>query len=343
MRFYGLSIVMLSAAAMLFSSSAYASQEDEAAFYSGNTVELLIGYSAGGGYDTYGRTLARHLPKHIPGNPAVVVQNVPGAGSLVLMNQLANTLPNDGTVIGSVSSGMPFEPLFGNEQAKYDVEEMSWLGNLLTATSVGVVRKDSGIERWQDMQTEEVTMGATGSGSNTNTIPRIMAEIFDLKINVIAGYPGANDIILAMERGEVDGLGSRYMSTLLSNTPEWLESDSDVNILYQLGREKHPELPNVPLVSDMAQNETQQQSAKLLGARLVMGRPYVAPPGVPEERLATLRQALEDTANDPEFLADAKKQSMGIDFADAEEMEAFYSEIYQSPDHVVQLVKKAMK
>lgn len=261
----------------------------------------------------------------------------------MLMNQLANTLPRDGSVIGSINSGMPFEPLFGNEKATFDIEEMNWLGNLLVATTVGVVRKDAGIESWKDLRTKSMTVGATGAGSNTNVVPRIMAKIFDLNIDVIAGYPGANDIVLAMERGEVDGLGSRFMSSLKSHTPEWLEPDSDVRILYQIAQEKHPDIPDVPLISEMAETDTQRQAANLLAARLVMGRPYVAPPGVPEDRLAALRKALEDTARDPEFLEDAKKQSLAIEYANDDEMIEFYREVYKAPPEVVQFVQEAVE
>lgn len=342
MRLHDLTSAVLAVAVTMLPLTSNADEQAMAEFYSDNTVELLVGFSAGGGYDTYARTVVRYLGKHIPGNPDVIVKNVPGAGSLVLMNQLANTLPSDGTVIGSVNSGIPFEPLFDNEQAKFDIEKMSWLGNLVVVTSVGVVRKNSGIETWQDMKTQEVSMGSTGAGSNTNIIPLVMAKIFDLKINVITGYPGSNDIVLAMERGEVDGLGSRFMSSLKASTPGWLEEDSDVNILYQIGRKKHPDLPDVPLVSEMAETETQRQAANLLAARLVMGRPYVAPPGVPEERLAMLRKALKETANDPEFLADAEKQSLAIDYASAQEMEDFYSEVYEAPKEVVDFMKEAM-
>lgn len=277
-------------AATTLGSTAHASDSDVAKFYSGRTVDVLIGLSAGGGYDAYGRTLARHLPKHIPGNPSVIVKNVTGAGSLVLMNQISNTLPRDGTVIGAVNSGIPFEPLFGNEQAQFDVTKVNWLGNLDTATSVGVAWKDSGIKNWQQLKTEEMTMGSTGAGSNTNTIPRVLAEVLNLKINVISGYPGSNDLVLAMERGEIDGMGSRFLSSLKASTPGWLEEDSPVNILYQIGRKRHPELPDVPLASEIAETEQQRQAVQLLGARLVMGRPYVSPPGVPAERLAALRQ-----------------------------------------------------
>jgi tripartite-type tricarboxylate transporter receptor subunit TctC len=258
------------------------------------------------------------------------------------MNQLANTLPSDGSVIGSINSGMPFEPLFGNDKAQFDIETMNWLGNVLVATTVGVIHERAGVDTWQDLKTKRVTMGATGAGSNTNIVPRIMAKIFDLQIDVIAGYPGANDIVLAMERGEVDGLGSRFMSSLKSSTPEWLESDSEVKILYQIARKKHPDLPDVPLVSEMAETETQRQAANLLGARLVMGRPYVAPPGVPADRLAALRKAMQDTANDPEFLADAENQSLAIEYADDQEMLDFYREVYKAPPEVISFVEDAV-
>jgi tripartite-type tricarboxylate transporter receptor subunit TctC len=334
--------LVLSAAMVLGASLAVAQDETPEQFYSGKTVQLMVGYSAGGGYDLYARTVARHLGKHIPGNPNIIVRNVPGAGSLVLMNQLANTLPSDGSVIGSINSGMPFEPLFGNDKAQFDIETMNWIGNVLVATTVGVIHERAGVDTWQDLKTQSVTMGSTGAGSNTNIVPRIMAKIFDLQIDVIAGYPGANDIVLAMERGEVDGLGSRFMSSLKASTPEWLEPDSKIKILYQIARKKHPDLPNVPLVSEMAETDVQRQAANLLGARLVMGRPYVAPPGVPADRLAALRKALKDTSQDPEFLADAENQSLAIEYANHEEMLDFYREVYEAPREVIEFVESAV-
>jgi len=346
MRAFGLMFLLplaIGAYAALSSTPVTASEQSEAEFYKGRTVQLMVGYSAGGGYDTYGRTLARHLGKHIPGNPDVIVKNVPGAGSLVLMNQIGNTLPSDGTVIGAVNSGMPFEPLFGNEQAQFDVNEVSWLGNLSLVTSLGLFRKESGINKWQDLKAQAATVGATGAGSNTNTIPRVLATLFDLKLTVIAGYPGSNDVGLAMERGEVDGMGSAFLSTIKAKNPEWLESDSDVNIVFQLGRKRHPDLPNVPLVSEMAKTDREQQAVDLLGARLIMGRPYVAPPGMAPERLATLRKAIEKTTQDPAFLADAGNQGLSIDFVDGEEMQAFFKEVYAYPKEIVELLNGAMQ
>lgn len=327
----------------MITSAAFAQADDVADFYSNRTLEVHVGYSPGGGYDTYARTLARHIGKHVPGNPSVVVRNVPGAGSLVLMNQLANTAPRDGRVIGMVNSGIPFEPLFGNEQAQFSIEDVNWIGNLELSVTIGAVNKRSGVNSWQDLRTQTVTMGSTGAGSNTNTIPRVVAELFDLNINVISGYSGSNDIVLAMERGEVDGMGSRFLSSLHASTPQWLEADSDIQILYQLASRRHPDIPDVPLLTEMADNEQTRQAAELLGARMVMGRPVVAPPGIPEARLAALRKAVEDTTNDPEFLEDAANQGLFIEYVDPQAMLDFYREIYTFDPAVVTRIEEAME
>lgn len=323
---------------------AFTAHADPVAQYFGSrTFEVHVGYNPGGGYDAYARTLARHIGKHLPGNPNVVVRNVPGAGSLVLMNQIANTANRDGTVIGMVNSGMPFEPLFGNEQAQFDIESVNWVGNLELSVTIGAVNRSAGIETWQDLRTRPITVGSTGAGSNTNTIPRVIAELFDLQMNVISGYSGSNDIVLAMERGEVDGMGSRFLSTLHASTPHWLDPDGDIVILYQLAPQRHPDIPHVPLLTEFAETDELRQAAELLGARLIMGRPIVAPPGVPEDRLAAIRQAIEDTANDPEFLADAENQGLFIEFVNGDDMLAFYRNVYQSSPEVVELISRAME
>lgn len=312
------------------------SQAEEAEFYQGKTVQVLIGYSAGGGYDSYGRTLARHLSKHIPGNPDVVVKNVPGAGSLVLMNQLSKVLPNDGTVIGFVNSGMPYEPLFGNDQAQFSVSNMSWIGNLNEVTTMGVTRRDTNIKSLSDLGDGNLVVGATGAGSNTNVIPRVIASVLGVDIKVVTGYPGSNEIVLAMERGEVEGMGSRFVSSAKASNPHWFGSESDVNIIYQVGLKRHPDLPDTPLITEFAKDEKQRQILQLLTARLAMGRPIVAPPGIDHERLATLRKAVSDTAVDPEFLADAEQQGLAISYTNPTDMVAFFEEVYSFPEDVVQ-------
>ncbi|MEX0603566.1 MAG: tripartite tricarboxylate transporter substrate-binding protein [Marinobacter sp.] len=318
-----------------------ADEASEQSFYEDQTVELMVGFSPGGGYDTYARTLARHLPKHLPGNPNVVVRNVPGAGSLVLMNQIANSLPKDGTVFALVNSGIPFEPMFGNKQAKFSVQEVNWVGSIANDTVLGVANVESGIEHLMDLREKSMTMGGSGAGSSTNFMPRVLADLFDLNLTVIAGYPGSTDIVLAMQRGEVDGIGGQFMSTILTRSPEWLAEDRPVNHIYQLSMEKHELLPDVDLVRDMAETEDQRLAVDLLAASLMFARPFVAPPGLDPERLQTLRTAMENTSQDPEFLADAERQGLPVNFGSGEEMHAFFAKIEQTPPHVVEIVVSA--
>lgn len=316
-------------------------------FYEGKTVTLMVGYSAGGGYDTYGRTLARHIGKHIPGNPDVVVKNVPGAGSLVLTNQVANTVERDGTVFATIGRGMAFEPLFGSEQAQFEPGELNWIGSLNNETSICVSWHESGIDTWQDLKEKTMTVGGTGAGADTDLFPRVLADIFGFKLNVISGYPGGNDILLAMERGEVMGRCGWSWSSAKSRRADWFAdltdgSDEDqVNILFQMSLKKHSDLPDVPLVTEFAETRKQRQVLNLLFARQVMGRPYVAPPGVPAERIAILREAMAKTAEDPEFLEDARNQALGINFVGGEEVQSIVLEAYESPKEVIDLVMNA--
>jgi tripartite-type tricarboxylate transporter receptor subunit TctC len=322
-------------------------QSDVANFYKGKTVQLMVGYSPGGGYDTYARTLARHLGNHIPGNPTVVVKNVPGAGSLVLTNQLAQALPKDGTVIGTIARGMAFEPLFGNEQARFKPADLNWLGSLNDEVSTCVARKDSGIENVQDLKKKTLTVGGTGAGADTDTFPKVLDEVLGLNFNVIPGYPGGNDVLMAIERGEVQGRCGWSWSSAKSNKPEWfaeggkVTKESPVNLLLQMSLNKHPDLPDVPLVMDLAETEKQKQVLKLLFSRQTMGRPYVAPPGVPEARLTALRRAMEATAKDPAFLEDAKKQNLEITFVNGEEIQEIVKEAQDYPKDVIDVIKRS--
>jgi len=345
-RFIGRTLTAFGLAAMASISSVQA-QDSADTFYEGKTLTLLIGYSAGGGYDTYARTLSRHLGKHIPGNPNVVVKNVPGAGSLVLTNQVANTAKRDGLEIATIGRGMAFEPLFGNQQAQFKPGEMNWLGSLNNETSICVSWHESGIEQWQDLKEKSMTVGGTGSGADTDLFPRVLSDIFGFKLNVISGYPGGNDILLAMERGEVQGRCGWSWSSAKSRRADWfaeLNDDTDeskVNLLFQMSLKKHSELPDVPLVTEFAETTKQRQILNLMFARQVMGRPFVAPPGVPAGRVAMLRDAMAKTAEDPEFLRDASNQDLGINFVGGEEIQTIVQEAYESPDDVIAAIKNA--
>jgi tripartite-type tricarboxylate transporter receptor subunit TctC len=338
MKTWGFSIFLVGAIATTW--VVETAQASPAEFYKGKTVELLVGYSAGGGYDTYARTLGRHIGKHIPGNPTVVVKNVPGAGSLVLMNQLANTLPKDGTVFGTVSRGIAFDPLFGNQQAHFKPTEANWLGSLNNETSLCAAWHDSEVKEWQDLRDTQMTVGSTGAGADTNLFPRVLSDLLGFKLTPIAGYPGGNDVLLAMERGEVDGRCGWSWSSAKSGRPDWFE-ENKVNLLFQMTLKKHPDLPDVPLVTEFADTEKEMQVLRLLFARQVMGRPFVAPPGVPADRLKVLRQAMADTAKDPAFLEDAGNQNLGISYVDGEEIQDIVVEAYQYPDEIVNVIKNA--
>ena len=249
-------------------------------FYDGRQVRLLIGYTAGGGYDTYARLLARHLGKHIPGNPTVVPQNMPGAGSLALANFLYNVAPKDGSVIGTFARGMAMEPLLSGEGTRFDASRFSWIGSLNNEVSVCVSWHSSDVRTMQDLQTRQLIVGGTGSGSDTDVFPTVIANLLEANIRLISGYPGGNDILLAMERGEVDGRCGWSWSTVLSRRPEWL-AEGRINILAQLALQKHPDLPDVPLITEFADSEDELMAMELIFARQVMGRPYLAPPDIP--------------------------------------------------------------
>ena len=310
-------------------------------FYEGRQVRLLIGYTAGGGYDTYARLLARHLGKHIPGNPTVVPQNMPGAGSLALANFLYNVAPKDGSVIGTFARGMAMEPLLSGEGTRFDASRFSWIGSLNNEVSVCVSWHSSDVRSMQDLQTRQLIVGGTGSGSDTDVFPTVIANLLEANIRLISGYPGGNDILLAMERGEVDGRCGWSWSTVLSRRPEWL-AEGRINILSQLALEKHPDLPDVPLITEFADSEDELMAMELIFARQVMGRPYLAPPDIPAERHEALRRAFDATTRDPEFRADAERLQLELNPVSGEEVDALINRIYGASDSAVQLAADAI-
>ena len=280
-------------------------------FYKGKTITLYIGSSAGGGYDTYARTIGRVIGKHIPGNPKVIAKNRPGAGSLKLTNELYNSLPKDGTVIATFGRGMVMEPLFGNKRAKFDPAKFTWLGSANNEVSVCVSWHETSIKTLDDFLTKPMIVGGTGPGADTDTFPKVLNNILGTKLKLITGYPGGNDILLAMERGEVEGRCGYSWSSAKSRKADWLR-DKTMNILIQLSTAKHPDLPDVPFVMDLAKTDKDRQILALVFARQAWGRPFLAPPGVPADRAKALQTAFMATMNDPEFLADAKKQRLEI-------------------------------
>jgi tripartite-type tricarboxylate transporter receptor subunit TctC len=280
-------------------------------FYKGKTVELLIGYSGGGGYDVYARLLARHMARHIPGNPTIVPRNMPGAGSLVLANWLYNVAPKDGTAFGIIGRGTPFDPMLGIEAAKFDPTKYLWLGSMNNEVSVCVSWHTSGVTKYEQLLQQELVVGGTGPSADTDQFPRITNAVLGTKFRIISGYPGGNDISLAMERGEVGGRCGWSWSSVISTRMNWFK-EKKVHVLMQLALEKHDDLPDVPLVVDLAKSDEQRTILRVIFARQALGRPFLGPPGVPADRAAALQKAFMDTMKDKSFLAEAEKAQLEI-------------------------------
>jgi tripartite-type tricarboxylate transporter receptor subunit TctC len=312
-----------------------AQAQSVADFYKGKNVDLYIGYSVGGAYDLYARLLARHMGKHIPGNPTILPKNMEGAGSLRLANWLFNVAPKDGSAFGIFGRGTGFDPLLGNKAAVFDATKFNWIGSANNEVSICVAWSTSGITKFEDLQSKPLIVGGTSTSADTDQFPRIVNGVLGTKMKVVTGYPGGNEVGLAMERGEVQGRCGWSWSSVKTTHKKWLE-EKKFTVLVQLGLDKHPDLPDVPLIVDLAKNDEQRQILKLIFARQVMGRPFIAPPGVPQDRVDALRKAFMATMQDPEYLADAEKTQMEINPVSGEKVQALIKEEYSTPPEIAQ-------
>jgi tripartite-type tricarboxylate transporter receptor subunit TctC len=278
------------------------------------------------------------MGKHIPGNPNVLPKNMEGAGSLRLANWLYNVAPKDGTAFGIIGRGTGFDPLLGRGRgAQFEAAKYTWIGSANDEVSVCVAWHTSGIRRFEELMTKELTVGGTGAAADTDQFPRIMNAMLGTKMKIVTGYPGGNDVGLAMERGEVNGRCGWSWSSVKATHPKWIE-EKKINVLIQLALEKHPDLKDVPLITDLATTEEQRAIFRLIFARQVMGRPFLAPPGIPADRAAALRKAFMDTMKDKEFLADAEKGQLEITPVSGEDIQKLVIETHQTP---AEIAKKA--
>jgi len=314
-------------------SASLAQAQSPADFYKGKTVELYIGYSVGGGYDLYARVLARHIGKFIPGNPTVVPKNMEGAGSLRLANWLYRVGPKDGTVFGIIGRGTAFDPVLGEAGAQFDGTKFTWIGSANDEVSVCVAWQTAGIATFDELQAKGMTVGGTGASADTDQFPRIINGVLGTKMRIVSGYPGGNDVVLAMERGEVQGRCGWSWSSVKATHRAWID-DHKIAVLVQLSLAKHPDLAGVPVVADLAKTDEQRQILKLIFARQTMGRPFLAPPGIPPDRAEALRKAFMDTMKDRDFLADAEKAQLEITPVSGEKVQALVQEIYQTPPEI---------
>lgn len=304
--------------------------------FKGKQVLLIVGTSAGGGYDTFTRTIAPHLRRHLPGQPNTVVSNMPGAGSVVLANHLYNIAPKDGTVIGAVNPQIVIEPLVRPDRVKYDPSKMTWVGSALRETHVSIAWHTTPIYTFDDLFKNDLLVAGTGGA--TDTFPMFVNALLGTKFKIIDGYPGMKEGMLAMERGEVEGNGGITWASAKATIGEWLR-DKKVRVFVQYGLSKHPELPDVAWIYDYAKTPDDRAAMNMVFARQEYGRPYVAPPGLSPALTATLRQAFDATMKDPEFLAEADKRKLDIDAITGQQVQDIIGELFKTPPAVVERVK----
>ncbi len=331
---------VLCAIAMLWSAGALA--QDTTGVFKGKTVDLYTGYTAGGGYDLYTRLLARHIGKHLPGNPTVVPKNMEGAASIRFANWLYNAAPKDGTAFGTIGRGTALDPLLRQPGAQFDGTRFNWIGSANDEVSVCVAWHTVGITTFDDLLRRELLIGGTGPGDDTIQFPKVLAGVLGAKLKIISGYPGGNDAVLAMERGELRGRCGWSYSSVKAAHPDWL-AQKKIAILVQFALAKHPELADVPLVIDLAKTEDQRKLLRFVFARQVMGRPYLAPPGVPPATVAALRRAFMDTMADKEFLADAERSKLEITPVSGERIQELVAELYQTPPELTKRLADMLK
>jgi tripartite-type tricarboxylate transporter receptor subunit TctC len=281
-------------------------------FYKGKTVRLVVGSAAGGGYDAYARLVGRHLSEHLPGAPILVVQNMPGASGVKATNFLYSIAPKDGTVFGTFNSAMPFYQVLGNPGVTFKAEELSWVGSLSQAANVIAVWYGAGITTIEDAKKQEIVLGALTGGGTMGAYPRLLNQTLGTKFKIVTGYESGTEVNLAIERGEVQARGTTPWTTWRATRPDWVREGKIVPIV-QFGLKKDPTIPQVPMLSELAQTEEQRQIFDLISANVAIERPFAAPPDVPPAILAVLRQGFAEMARSPALLADAERQSMDID------------------------------
>jgi len=329
----------------LHTTSASAQSVEE--FYAGNVLELYNGFTVGSGYDNHNRLVARHIGKHIPGNPTVIPLNMEGAGSLKLANWLYNAAPKDGTAIGLIARGIPFEPLVGiapPETLRFEATKFTWIGSTTDEVSICAAWERAGIDEFSDLYDKELITGGVGVGGDPDVYPRILEDVLGAQFRIVSGYPGGADLLYAMERGEVDGRCGWSWASLVSTNQRWLD-DGRVKILLQMSLRPLPELTamGVPWVMDLAKNEEDLRLFRMIFARGAVGRPFLAPPGIPADRAAALRQAFSDTVKDPEFLRDAQQARLEIAPMTGEEAQALIEEVYATPPHIVERAREILR
>ena len=309
--------------------------------FAGKTVSVIVGFGPGGGYDMWGRLIARHIGRHLPGKPSVIAQNMPGAGSYVAASHIYNAAPKDGTVFGIIARDAALGPLSGAPGARFDATKLSWLGTPATETNICMAFHTAQVKSVKDLYEKQLIVGDTGPGTGTRQFPQVLSVILGMKFKIVSGFKSSADVFLAMERGEVDGFCESFDS-VKSRRPDWIPTKK-VALLFQGGAEPNAQIKDVPFLRDLARNDEQRQIIDFLYLGQGIGRPFVAPPDLPPERLKMLRDAFSATLRDPDLAADVKKSGFELDPADGEHLAALIKKIYATPRPVIDKVSELIK
>jgi tripartite-type tricarboxylate transporter receptor subunit TctC len=333
---------LLVAAACVVATSASA-QDAVEAFYRGKTVTITVGSAVGGGYDTYARLVGRHLGRHIPGNPTIVVQNIPGAGSNKAASFVALQAPKDGTAIGAIQSGAILQPLLSEQPIPHDPSKFIMLGSANRSVYLCVVRADAPVKSFQEAFEKEVIIGTSGEGATLREMPIMLINVLGVKLRIIGGYAGSREIIVAMERNEVQGMCGMDWSSLATQQRNWISSGF-VRLLAQEDLQGHPEMNRmgVPLTISFAKTPEDRQVMEMIYSQNLFGRPYLVPPGTPPERVTALRRALAAMLRDPALLADAERAGLDIGPMGGEELQALVARLYALPPRIIEQAKQSL-
>jgi tripartite-type tricarboxylate transporter receptor subunit TctC len=332
---------MLLALSLCFAANASAAAEDVAAFYSGKSIRLVVGVDVGSGYDVNARLLARYMGRHIPGKPAFIVQNQPGAGSATMTSQLYAAGPFDGTVMGAAFAGMPTLPLLQGGASRFDPVKLLWLGNTNRETHVTYVWHTAPVQSLTDARSKELIVGAQAPGSSQVDFPLVADALLGFKFKVVPGYQSTSKINLALESGEVQGTIAAW-TTLKTLSAAWL-AEKKIKVIAQWALRPNAELPGVPNVLDVAANDAERDALRLVLARLDIGRPFFLPPNVPSDRVAALRAAFDATMKDSDYLAEAEKLKIDIDPLTGGELAALVTQVAATPADTVARVRAALE
>ena len=307
--------------------------------FAGKTITLIVGSSSGGGYDLSARLLARYLGRHLPGHPNVVVRNMPGAGGLAAANYIAKKAPADGTEIAALARTLPILPLFGAADAQFDPLKLNWLGSSVNVIGTAVAWHTAPVKTIEDLFSHQLIIGAAGAGSQATVYPTALNSILGTRFKIIAGYPGSSEILLAMQRGEVEGFGSWSWSGIEKSG---FLGEHKINVLVQLGMKKHPDHPEVPLVLDLARTPQDRAALELIFAPQTFARPLALPPGVARDTVGRMRRAFNETMRDPDLLADAETEKLEVELVTGEEIDTLLARLYASPPSLIDRARAAL-